>query len=45
MSGKKPLFAFFGTPDVAVKVLERLEAHGLMPALVITAPDKPRGRG
>ncbi|HVV15395.1 MAG TPA: methionyl-tRNA formyltransferase [Candidatus Paceibacterota bacterium] len=45
MSSKKPLFAFFGTPNVGVKVLERLEANGLLPALVVTAPDKPRGRG
>ena len=40
-----PLFAFFGTPSFAVHVLEALEAHGLLPALVVTAPDKPRGRG
>ncbi len=40
-----PLFAFFGTPRFAVKVLDALEAQGLLPALVVTAPDKPRGRG
>lgn len=40
-----PLFAFFGTPHFAVKVLDALEANGLLPALVITAPDKQRGRG
>ncbi|MDP4020935.1 MAG: methionyl-tRNA formyltransferase [Candidatus Adlerbacteria bacterium] len=49
MTGKKkknnPLFAFFGTPRFAVVVLDALEAHGLLPALVITAPDKPAGRG
>ena len=42
---KTPLFAFFGTPHFAVVVLERLEAHGMLPALVVTAPDKPQGRG
>lgn len=42
---RKPLFAFFGTPRFAVGVLDALEAHGLLPALVITAPDKPAGRG
>jgi methionyl-tRNA formyltransferase len=42
---EKPLFAFFGTPRFAVKVLDALEAQGLLPALIITAPDKPRGRG
>lgn len=49
MTGKKkknsPLFAFFGTPRFAVRVLDALEAHGLLPALVVTAPDKPAGRG
>lgn len=45
MSGTKPLFVFFGTPGVGVHVLDRLEAHGYTPALVVTAPDKPRGRG
>jgi methionyl-tRNA formyltransferase len=42
---RKPLFAFFGTPKFAVYVLSALEAQGLMPALVVTAPDKKRGRG
>lgn len=42
---EKPLFAFFGTPRFAVMVLNALEQHGLLPALVVTAPDKPRGRG
>jgi methionyl-tRNA formyltransferase len=45
MSAKQPLFAFFGTPQFSVYVLERLEAHGMLPALVVTAPDRPRGRG
>lgn len=40
-----PLFAFFGTPRFAVRVLDALETHGLIPAVVITAPDKPQGRG
>lgn len=44
-STHKPLFAFFGTPHFATVVLDRLEAHGLLPALIITAPDKPAGRG
>lgn len=44
-SSKEPLFAFFGTPHFAVRVLDALEAHGLTPALVVCAPDKPRGRG
>lgn len=39
-----PRFAFFGTPEFSVRVLDILETHGLTPALVVTAPDKPRGR-
>jgi methionyl-tRNA formyltransferase len=45
MSDKQPLFAFFGTPKFAVDVLQALEAKGLIPALVITAPDRKQGRG
>ncbi len=41
----KPLFAFFGTPDISVYVLDALERAGYLPALVVTAPDRPRGRG
>lgn len=41
----KPLFAFFGTPQFAVDVLNSLESNGLLPALVITAPDRQKGRG
>ena len=40
-----PLFAFFGTPRFSVRVLDALEASGFLPALIITAPDKPAGRG
>jgi len=45
MSATQPLFAFFGTPRFAVRVLDALEVNGLLPALVVTAPDKPAGRG
>ncbi len=38
-------FVFFGTPAVAVFVLDALNAHGMLPTLIVTAPDKPRGRG
>ena len=37
-------FVFFGTPRFAVSVLEELSAAGLMPSLIVTAPDKPQGR-
>ncbi len=34
-----------GTPDFAVPSLEILIDNGLTPVVVVTAPDKPRGRG
>lgn len=45
MHKSMPRFAFFGTPQFAVHVLNALEARGLLPALVVTAQDKPAGRG
>jgi methionyl-tRNA formyltransferase len=38
-------FVFFGTPQFSVFVLEELEQRGFIPSIVVTAPDKPRGRG
>jgi len=38
-------FCYFGTPGVAAQTLTGLIEHGMAPALVITAPDAPRGRG
>lgn len=41
----KPLsFAFFGTPEFSATILEVLKQHGLVPTLIITAPDKKVGR-
>jgi len=40
----KPTIAFFGTPHLAVYVLEELEAEGIVPDVVVTAPDRPAGR-
>jgi len=34
-----------GTPDFAVPSLDRLVEEGLKPVAVVTAPDKPKGRG
>lgn len=36
---------FFGTPTFAVAVLEELHSAGIEPTLVVTAPDRPKGRG
>lgn len=41
----KVRLAFFGTSHIAVYVLDALEAAGLLPALIITLPEKPKGRG
>ncbi len=41
----KPSFVFFGTPDIAVAALDALLEAGLIPELVVTAPDAPQGRG
>lgn len=38
-------FAFFGTPDVAVETLDILKAHGYIPNIIVTSPDRPAGRG
>ena len=37
-------FAFFGTDEFSVKVLQTLKEKGLTPKLIITILDKPRGR-
>ncbi len=39
-----PHFAFFGTPEFAAIILDELEQKGFIPTLVVTAPDKPKGR-
>jgi methionyl-tRNA formyltransferase len=37
-------FVFLGTPEIATPVLEALFNAGLIPAAVVTNPDKPQGR-
>jgi methionyl-tRNA formyltransferase len=37
-------FVYFGTPEFAAIVLAELEEKGYRPSLVVTAPDKPKGR-
>ncbi|PIT96671.1 methionyl-tRNA formyltransferase [Candidatus Campbellbacteria bacterium CG10_big_fil_rev_8_21_14_0_10_35_52] len=44
MTLNKPKIAFFGTPDIAVIVLEELKKADIIPNLIVTAPDKPKGR-
>lgn len=38
-------YAFFGTSHIAVYVLDELLSAGLRPALIVTMPDAPKGRG
>ncbi len=38
-------FAFFGTSHIAVYVLDELARASLSPALIVTVPGKPQGRG
>ncbi len=37
-------FIFFGTPDTASRTLQLLKQSGLLPAYIVTNPDKPVGR-
>jgi methionyl-tRNA formyltransferase len=45
MQDKNLKFVFFGTPNLAVYVLEELEKAGYVPSLVVTSPDLKVGRG
>lgn len=38
-------FVYFGTPKVASDTLKMLVESGFTPAVVVTSPDAPRGRG
>lgn len=38
-------FVYFGTPDFSTLVLDALARSDFVPSLIVTAPDKPAGRG
>lgn len=40
----QPTFIFFGTPEFAADVLEKLLNRGAIPAAIVCNPDKPVGR-
>ena len=42
---KDSRIAFFGTPRFAVYILDELQKAGITPSLIVTAPDRPAGRG
>lgn len=44
MNGKKNKIIFLGSPQMAVDVLDVLKEGSLMPDLIITQPDKKKGR-
>lgn len=44
MTPTLPKIAFFGSPHIAVWVLEELEKGGIVPSLVVSNPDTPQGR-
>ncbi len=37
-------FAYFGSSEFSVFVLDGLRSQGFLPSLIVTTPDKPRGR-
>jgi len=37
-------FAFFGTDELSVKVLDTLKERDFLPSLIVTVPDQPKGR-
>lgn len=37
-------WVFFGSSEFSVYVLDELKIHNILPSLVITTPDKPKGR-
>ena len=45
MENRNIKFFFFGTGKFALGVLEELKANRLLPFFIVTAPDKPQGRG
>lgn len=44
MQNSKPKIAFWGTSSFSIGVLEALKEDGVMPDLIVTASDKPKGR-
>lgn len=40
----KNSFTFFGTSEFSVVILNELKKGGILPSLIVTVPDKPKGR-
>ena len=41
---KKINLVFFGSSEFSIHVLDELKAHNILPELIVTTPDKPKGR-
>lgn len=41
----KPAIAFWGTPELTTAYLDALDAAGMKPVVIVTNPDRPKGRG
>lgn len=44
MDKEKIKLVFFGSSEFSVYVLDELKVHNILPDLIITTPDKPKGR-
>lgn len=44
MTDKNIKFVFFGTSDFSLKILDILRKNNFIPDLIVTVPDKPKGR-
>ena len=44
MNNQNVKTAFFGSSEFSVIVLEELKSNGFLPDLIVTTPDKPKGR-
>jgi methionyl-tRNA formyltransferase len=44
MNHDKLKFIFFGTPEISSSTLTILKQYGYLPSLIVTSPDKPKGR-
>ncbi len=45
MENKNIRFVFFGSSEISVITLNELEKNSLIPSLIVTQSDKPKGRG
>ncbi|MFA6463650.1 MAG: methionyl-tRNA formyltransferase [Candidatus Paceibacterota bacterium] len=45
MENKNIKFVFFGSSEISVITLNELKKNSLLPSLIVTQPDKPKGRG